>query len=98
MAMDEQKNEALPNKGLVTFLSKAKAFALASAKHVSAGARLASDEQISHRYSICLACEFLENNACNKCGCPVNRTKRYVSKLSWASESCPVGKWGPVTS
>jgi hypothetical protein len=31
------------------------------------------------------------------CGCPVVREKAFVSKLSWAGEKCPVGKWGPVT-
>jgi hypothetical protein len=77
-----------------SFLTKVKNFAVASAKHVAAGAPMASDEEILRRHDICLACEFLQDNACTKCGCPVSRAKKYVSKLSWADSECPVGKWG----
>jgi hypothetical protein len=77
-----------------SFLTKVKNFAVASAKHVAAGMPMASDEEILRRHDICLGCEFLKNNACTKCGCPVVRNKQYVSKLSWADSQCPVGKWG----
>jgi hypothetical protein len=80
-----------------SFLTKVKNFAVASAKHVAAGAPMASDEEIIRRHDICLGCEFLKDNACTKCGCPVVRAKQYVSKLSWADSECPVGKWGPVS-
>jgi hypothetical protein len=77
-----------------SFLQKVKNFAVASAKHVAAGMPMASDEEIIRRHDICLGCEFLKDGACSKCGCPVVRTKQYVSKLSWADSECPVGKWG----
>jgi hypothetical protein len=77
-----------------SFLTKVKNFAIASAKHIAAGAPMASDEEIIRRHDICLGCEFLKDNACTKCGCPVVRNKQYVSKLSWADSACPVGKWG----
>ncbi len=77
-----------------SFLTKVKNFAVASAKHVAAGMPVASDAEIIRRHDICLGCEFLKNNACTKCGCPVVRNKQYVSKLSWADSECPVGKWG----
>jgi len=77
-----------------SFLAKVKNFAVASAKHVAAGMPMASDEEILRRHDICMACEFLKDNACTKCGCPVVRAKKYVSKLSWADSECPVGKWG----
>jgi hypothetical protein len=80
-----------------SFLTKVRNFAVASAKHVAAGAPMASDEEIIRRHDICLGCEFLKDNACTKCGCPVVRAKQYVSKLSWADSECPVGKWGPVS-
>lgn len=75
------------------WLTKVKNFAVASAKHVAAGAPMASDEEIVRRHDICLGCEFLKNGACVKCGCPIVREKQYVSKLSWADSKCPVGKW-----
>lgn len=77
-----------------SFLQKVKNFASAAARHVAAGAPMASDEEIIRRHDICLACEFLRDGACTKCGCPINRARKYVSKLSWADSECPVGKWG----
>jgi hypothetical protein len=91
---------ALPQPPVLTrtdapsFLAKVKNFAIASAKHVAAGMPMASDAEILRRHDICLGCEFLKDNACTKCGCPVVRNKQYVSKLSWADSECPVGKWG----
>jgi len=79
-----------------SFLQKVKNFAVSATKHVAAGAPLASDEEIIRRHDICMACEFLKDDACTKCGCPVVRARKYVSKLSWADSECPVGKWGPV--
>lgn len=79
-----------------SFLTKVKNFAVASAKHVAGGAPMASDAEIIRRHDICMACEFFKDNACQKCGCPLSRARKFLSKLSWAGESCPVGKWGPV--
>ena len=80
-----------------SFLAKVRNFATAAAKHVAAGAPMASDEEIIRRHDLCLACEFFKDNSCQKCGCPVVRAKQYVSKLSWADSECPVGKWGKET-
>jgi hypothetical protein len=80
-----------------SFLTKVKNFAVAATQHVAAGAPMASDEEIIRRHDTCTACEFLTDNACTKCGCPVVRARQYVSKLSWADSACPVGKWGPVS-
>lgn len=80
----------------VSFVQKAKNFAIAAAKHFAAGMPTCSDEEILRRHNICLACEHFKDNSCSKCGCPVYRDKRFVSKLAWADQSCPVGKWGPA--
>jgi hypothetical protein len=80
-----------------SFLKKVKNFAVASAKHVAAGMPMASDAEILRRHDICQGCEFFKDNSCQKCGCPVSRTKKYISKLSWADQECPVGKWGKET-
>ncbi len=76
-------------------MQKAANFAAAAAKHIAAGAPLASDEEVARRFAICHGCEFYDGTACKKCGCPVKREKAFLSKLSWADQSCPVGKWGP---
>ena len=78
----------------LSLFAKAKNFAKSAARHLALGMPAASPEEIDRRYSICQGCEFLKNNSCLKCGCPITRDKKFISKLSWANESCPVGKWG----
>lgn len=94
---DEQPAPMSPftRKDSPSFLAKVKNFAVSSAKHVAAGMPMASDAEILRRHDICQGCEFFMDNSCQKCGCPVSRTKKYISKLSWADQECPVGKWGP---
>ena len=85
------------NRGL-TLARKARNFAASAAKHVAAGMPQASEEEVARRFAICRTCEHFDGRACRQCGCPVVREKKFVSKLSWAGESCPVGKWGPAAS
>ncbi len=80
-----------------SFLTKIKNFASAAVSHVAAGMPMCSDAEIIRRHDICLKCEHLKDNACQLCGCPVARAAGYVSKLSWADQECPAGKWGKVT-
>jgi hypothetical protein len=86
--------EEMPTRSAPGFLEKVRNFATAAAGHVAAGLPLASDAEIIRRHDICLTCEHLQNDACNLCGCPVSRVAGYVSKLSWADQECPAGKWG----
>lgn len=78
----------------LSFATKIKNFAIAASSHISNGAKLCSDEQIENRYKICQGCVHFVNSSCNQCGCPVLRNKKFISKLSWASSECPIGKWG----
>lgn len=80
-------------KPSLTLIQKAKNFAASVAKHVAAGMPQASDEEVARRFAICQGCEHFDGKACKKCGCPVVREKKFISKLSWANEKCPVGKW-----
>lgn len=82
-----------PNDTKKTFAEKVKNFAKASADHLSSGMKIASDEVISERYSICKNCEFFNNDTCSQCGCPIYQHKKYISKLAWAEQKCPVDKW-----
>lgn len=58
---------------------------------------MCSEDQILHRYSVCGACEFFDNNTCSKCGCLLSRNKIYMSKLAWKNESCPIGLWSKIS-
>jgi len=89
--------DVMPPRDGPSFLEKLKNFATAAAGHIAAGMPMASDEEIIRRHDICLGCEHLQNDACNLCGCPVSRVAGYVSKLSWADQECPIGKWGKAT-
>jgi hypothetical protein len=82
----------------LTLPEKAVNFAASAARHLAAGMPRATAEQVADRFAICQACEHYDGHACRKCGCPVVRERKFLSKLSWAGESCPVGKWGPVSS
>lgn len=71
-------------------------FATAAVQHVAAGAPRCTEEQVAARHAICAGCEYFDGKLCTKCGCPVSRERTYLGKLSWADQSCPVGKWGPI--
>jgi hypothetical protein len=77
-----------------SIIQKVKNFSVAAAKHVATGMKRASDEEIIRRHEICTACEFFRENSCTKCGCPISRDRKFISKLAWADSECPVGKWG----
>lgn len=85
-----------PKPGL-SIVQRASNFTRSAVRHVVAGLPRASDAEIERRWSICQACEHLADGKCRKCGCPIIRERQFLSKLAWATESCPAGKWGPAT-
>lgn len=78
----------------VSFGQKILNFAGAVADHVKNGMPRCTEEQIIKRHDICRTCEFFKDDTCGKCGCPLTRNQQFVSKLAWADQECPVGKWG----
>ena len=54
---------------------------------------IASVDEIERRFKICESCEFFKNSICSQCGCPVNRTRNYINKLSLVNEQCPMNRW-----
>lgn len=56
-----------------------------------------SQEQIDSRMDICKQCPFFQNNSCLQCGCALSRDRNYKNKLYFADQSCPIGKWGPIS-
>jgi len=79
--------------GGISFGDKILNFAKSVAQHTCNGFPTCTPEQIEKRHSICLKCEFLKDNTCTKCGCPISRTRQFISKLAWADQECPIGKW-----
>lgn len=76
-----------------SLLQKAKNFVKSTSRHIANGMQQASEEEISRRFTICQGCEFFDGKACKKCGCPIVREQKLISKLSWANEKCPMNKW-----
>ena len=79
-----------------TFIKKIMNFANSTVSHIKSGMPTCTNEQIIQRHDICLGCEFFSDDTCTKCGCPLIRNKQFVSKLAWADQECPVGKWGKI--
>lgn len=75
------------------FATKVKNFSQSLFNHTTNKFKMADDKEIERRFKICESCEFLKNQSCLQCGCPINRTRNYISKLSWDSEKCPIDKW-----
>lgn len=84
-----------------------KNFSTALIAHELAGSPTCTQEQVDARHSICIGCEIYlpdkDNPAighcCHEtCGCPITQLGRYVSKLAWADQACPLGKWPAIES
>jgi hypothetical protein len=75
-------------------------FSKAVVKHVRDRGRQCTDDEIAARFAICEQCPLLVDNHCThkNCGCGISPKRSMVSKLTWASESCPVGKWSAIDS
>ena len=94
-----EKNQEFLNKQMQpekqqppNMIQKASNLAKASVKHAGSGFKTVSEATKNKRLEICNSCPFKvgteEKPTCNKCGCFLK------IKAGWASESCPIGKWG----
>lgn len=64
---------------------------VAAVKHAASGLARANDQALAERLEACANCtQLAEDDSCLRCGCPVK------VKATWASESCPEGKWAAV--
>lgn len=72
-------------------------FTLAAIAHLVRGNPTCDQEQIDQRLKVCRACQWFsaELQMCQhpQCGCSINSERRFLNKLAWADQACPVGKW-----
>jgi hypothetical protein len=63
--------------------------------HIYSGCPKSSQDLINDRFNICLNCDMMDsvNNECMVCGCNIGRKKRFLNKLAWADQKCPINKW-----
>lgn len=71
-------------------LTQVNNFIDSSIKHLLNNMDNVNEDIAISRISICESCEFFDKNSvrCNSCGCFLK------IKTRWASEKCPIGKWG----
>lgn len=79
----------------VPFQRRLANFSKALAAHAAAGFPTVSQEVIDARLAVCRVCELFTGEVCAHadCGCNVNDMSKFLNKLSWADQACPLGKW-----
>ena len=83
-------------KPLPSFGEQVKNFSIAAITHFLGGSPTCTQAEIDARRLSCLQCtEFRPvDNRCAACGCPATQShEKYVNKLAWADQYCPVGRW-----
>jgi len=80
-------------KKAASFVSRAAQYAAAMARHIADDGAASSPETLAFRESCCESCPHNVDNVCSLCSCPLVKNLLNDGKLSWRSETCPVGKW-----
>ena len=86
-----EENKKLPKRS-----KRLKNFTVSAIKHAVKGMPTCTQEQIDERMSICQMCRYFTNSRCVKCGCACNNNKKFLNKLAWSDQECPIGKWGKI--
>ena len=68
-------------------------FTKAAIAHALRGSPTCSQLQIDERLAVCLECEDFTGRHCRHCGCKCSDVVKYLNKLAWADQECPIGKW-----
>lgn len=77
-------------------------FVKATTNHVLAGSPKSSLEEINKRLTICKDCPLFKkyseepiHGVCmhESCGCNISDTNRFLNKLAWKDQKCPLDKW-----
>tara|TARA_R110002012_G_scaffold236799_2_gene410522 strand:+ start:509 stop:847 length:339 start_codon:yes stop_codon:yes gene_type:complete len=87
----EQVSQSGKKKKMPSLMKQAKNFATSMTKHVASGAQSTPPHVKRSRLEICNTCDKLQGSRCSECGCFVEM------KAGWASEACPLAKWGPYS-
>lgn len=66
--------------------------------HIYSGFPKSTHTEILYRYEICTPCEQFnaKKQQCNVCGCYLSKKKKFLNKLAWADQECPIGKWPKI--
>lgn len=66
--------------------------------HLRRGAPRASQRVVAARAACCATCVYYDCHAarCRLCGCRASPRNELMNKLTWADQSCPIGRWRRV--
>lgn len=70
-------------------------FSKAIVHHSIEGAPRCMQEEIDERMLICRDCPLFNGKICthNSCGCNVSNENKFLNKLAWKDQKCPLSKW-----
>jgi hypothetical protein len=80
------------------WLIRLKTFVKSLLFHIYGGFPKSTKQEILYRYSICLGCDEFNKvkSQCNVCGCAISQQKKFLNKLAWADQECPMGNWPKI--
>lgn len=63
--------------------------------HIRLGLPKATKQEILFRHNICVSCDEFDytKSQCKLCGCLLSKKSKFLNKLAWADQECPLGKW-----
>lgn len=66
--------------------------------HITAGLPKSTPKEIAERYNICLVCDSFDKikSQCSICGCNISNKSKFLNKLAWADQECPLNKWQKI--
>ncbi len=81
-------------------LRRAARLAREAASHASKGFPRCSQEQVDSRFKLCSGCEYYEGDeekgVCSLCECNCNKEVKFLNKLAWKDQVCPILKWDEI--
>lgn len=70
-------------------------FTKAIIQHIGYGMKKSSYKDIYSRFGICYTCPSIspQKDQCLECGCYISTQKKFLNKLAWKDQKCPLNKW-----
>lgn len=90
-------------KKLPSLVKRVENFSKAIVQDINEGMKRCTQEEINERLDICKGCELYKKigddyGYCSHddCGCNISSHEKYLNKLYWASQECPLKKWKKI--
>ena len=93
---EEKREDYEERRKSPSFARRFKNFTVSALKHIGKGMPTCTQEEIDERLEICGGCKWFKGGTCLKCGCACTKNKKFLNKLAWADQECPIGKWGKI--